>query len=220
MIQAERLDGPSLVRDPARLAGVAKRFLDGQVAVYPTETIYGIGGRADSPDVRRRVALAKGRAADKEMLLVAADIRAFDGLGLEFTAAARRLAERFWPGPLTLVVPGADGAPVGVRLSSHPFLRALAGHFALPLISTSANLSGRPYDGAPGRIHSLLAQLVDFMVDYGELPPSPPSTVVRLGEGPIVEIVREGVLSLAAIQAAMAGRGTEVRGSEGAAEQT
>jgi L-threonylcarbamoyladenylate synthase len=183
---------------------VSARINQGQVCVYPTDTIYGIGGRGDSDDVRRRVRQAKRRPAQMPILLVAARRRAFDSLGLRFPPEAEKLAAHFWPGKLTLVVPGTDGGPaVGVRLSDHPFLHALRDTIDAALLSTSANMTGEVYDGTPGVLWRLFRGRVDFMVDGGVLPPSPPSTVVRVGADGAVELLREGAVAGQAIADAL-----------------
>jgi L-threonylcarbamoyladenylate synthase len=160
----------------------------GGVISYPTETVYGIGGRASDGASALRIAELKGRAPGGLIVLV-------DGLPEGLPPLARALAEAFWPGALTLVVPGFEGiAPevlaqdgtVALRWSPHPTVRALVQAVG-PITSTSANRHGEPpcVDG-----HCSLA--VDVQVNEGLLPLAPPSTLVHVGQG---RILREGALS-------------------------
>lgn len=129
---------------------------DGFIA-YPTETVWGLGACADRPEAIRRLTDWKGRAEDAPMSVLVPSIEAAIGLGCVVEGAAKRLADAFWPGPLTLVVPckrrfangveREDGA-LGLRCSSHPVAHALAvavDRAGLgPLTSTSMNRSGEP----------------------------------------------------------------------------
>jgi L-threonylcarbamoyladenylate synthase len=185
-----------VLASPAVLGEVGQRLVQGAVCVYPTETIYGVGGRSDSEDVRQRIISAKGKAPDAPMVVVAASRASLDRLGVEFPGAADALAAAFWPGRLTLVLPvKGSGAYLGVRVCAHAFVVALASVMDTPLFSTSANLSGEPYDGDPRRIERLFASRVGFMVDAGCLPPSRPSTVVKVTRAGVVETLREGAVS-------------------------
>ncbi len=123
----------------------------GEVVVYPTETFYGMGADALSPAALDRLFALKGREPGKPVALIAADARSAFDLAREVSDAARRLADAFWPGPLTLVLPARDDLPgpligpdcrVGVRVSSHPIARALAAGLGRPITATSANLAG------------------------------------------------------------------------------
>lgn len=125
----------------------------GELVVYPTETFYGIGADARSPAALARIFALKGRDPNNPIALIAADTTSAFALACEIPALARRLADAFWPGPLTLVLPAAQGlhpalvgpdGGVGVRVSPHPQARSLASGLGRPLTATSANLSGRP----------------------------------------------------------------------------
>ena len=131
---------------------------------YPTETVYGLGSRPVDPDLRTLAAL-KGRAAGQPVLLLVACREMAEAQGLAMNESARALARAFWPGPLTLVLPGGSGrlpdllrgpeGGIAVRWTSHAGVALLVGELGEPLTSTSANLPGAP--PAPGR-HSLGAQ--------------------------------------------------------------
>lgn len=187
-----------------KLIEVAKRIECGEVFVYPTETIYGIGGRCDRKDVYARIIAAKVRRPDNPMILISDKFERFASLALTVPPAARLLADKFWPGLLTLVLPG-DGVPEGIaiRVSEHPFITALAKYSPWPLFSTSANVSGEPYDPDPDAIFTRLCDRVDFMIDAGTLQGSLPSTVARVTADNRVTVLREGCISIATIEAAV-----------------
>jgi L-threonylcarbamoyladenylate synthase len=174
---------------------LADRVAKNAVFIYPTETIYGIGGRADNTAVERRIRSIKERQKVSPLILIADDIKKFKSFHLHFSPNAQRLADKYWPGNLTLVLPSntiPDG--VGVRISDHPFITALLSEMRVPIFSTSANLSDQPYVNDPDAIYMLFEGNVDFMIDAGVLPGSKPSTVVKVNQDDSVEILREGVI--------------------------
>jgi L-threonylcarbamoyladenylate synthase len=178
------------------LQSVVSRIEAGEVFVYPTETIYGIGGRADSEDVRKKIIKAKRRPPELPLILLAGHKKIFMDFNVRFSPLAQTLARHFWPGNLTMVLPFENSAStIGVRVSDHPFIQALYKTLQIPLFSTSANLSGQAYVNDPAAIYSLFEKNVDCMIDAGVLPPSPPSTVIKIRSDDTVEIVREGKVS-------------------------
>jgi L-threonylcarbamoyladenylate synthase len=139
------------------LDGAVEQLRGGGLVAFPTETVWGLGADARSEAALAGLRRFKGRAADAPISILVAGVDALDALGFEPPPAARALVRRFWPGPLTLVLPckggfaqgvaRADGA-VGVRCSSHPAAAALARRLAEagvgPLTATSLNRSGAP----------------------------------------------------------------------------
>ncbi|MBN2036893.1 MAG: L-threonylcarbamoyladenylate synthase [Chitinispirillaceae bacterium] len=179
-----------------RLFSLADAIKDGSVFICPTETIYGIGGAYGVSGVSERIREIKGCIADKALILMAANRSQFKCLDISFPPAAEKLAQRFWPGNLTMVLPSQHVENgIAVRISSHPFITALSAFVSAPLYSTSANMSARPYVGDPDAIFSLFSGKVSFMVDAGPLPVSPPSTVVNVTSDNDVVILRQGSLS-------------------------
>lgn len=176
---------------------------DGIIA-YPTETVYGLGC-ALRPAALERLAAFKG---DRPFLLLVAGPEAVPGL--EWSDAALKLAEAFWPGPLTLAltpgtgvfppqVVGPDGA-VAVRVSPHPAVRDLLTAARGPVTSTSANRPGEPPARTAAEAAEAAGSLADLLVlDGGALPPALPSTIVRCGPGR-VRILREGVIDRETLQ--------------------
>ena len=195
---AERIALETLLCDThspdSALARLAERIEAGSIFVYPTETIYGIGGCMRDA-VEQKIIAAKKRRPDSPMILIASSQEAFAALGIRLNALATMLAEKFWPGNLTMVVAtGQEHTTAAIRVSAHPFLQALGKHYNSPVYSTSANISSEPYNSDPDTIYRLFSNNVDFMVDAGMLPPSPPSTVVEILDSDI-KILREGAIA-------------------------
>jgi L-threonylcarbamoyladenylate synthase len=179
--------------------GRVRRHLEADgVIAYPTETVYGLGCTL-RPAALERLAAFKG---ERPFLLLIRDRR--EAAGLAWSPAAERLADAFWPGPLTLAlddpdhayppqVRGPDGA-VAVRVSPHPGIDDLLAAAGGPVTSTSANRPGEPpaLDAAAAADAGRAIQAL-LVLDGGPLPPSMPSTVVRCGAR--VRILREGALA-------------------------
>ncbi len=121
-------------KDPQALAAAAQRLAAGELLAFPTETVYGLGARADDDAAVRRIYVAKGRPAEHPLIVHAADTEQARRFALHWPAAAQTLAEAFWPGPLTLIVhrrpemarAAAGGADtIGLRVPAHPLARSL-----------------------------------------------------------------------------------------------
>jgi L-threonylcarbamoyladenylate synthase len=189
----------------------------GELVVYPTETFYGVAADPSSKSALTRLFAIKGRDAAKTVAMIAADARSAFSLAREVPPIARRLAECFWPGPLTLVLPaGAQIAPelvglsggVGVRVSSHPTARALAAGLERPITATSANRTGEPPAKTLADARKALGRKVKVYLEGGTLGASPPSTVLEVA-GERWRIIREGAVSGRQIAAALAGEALE-----------
>jgi L-threonylcarbamoyladenylate synthase len=192
---------------------IVRHLRAGGLLAYPTETVYGLGSRPLAPDVRALAAL-KGRAAGKPFLLLVSSREMAEAQGLAFTESARALARAFWPGPLTLVLPGGGGrlpdllrgpeGGIAVRWTSHPLIVALVAELGEPLTSTSANLPGSaPAPGAEAVLRDFrdavsAGQLM--VLDGGVLGNRPPSTVVDC-TGSAPRVIRQGAVSLAELRA-------------------
>lgn len=194
---------------------VVKHLSGGGLLAYPTETVYGLGSRALQPDVASLAAL-KGRTARKPFLLLISDRSMAEEHGLAFNASADALARAFWPGPLTLVLPGGSGrlpdllrgpdGGIAVRWTSHRAIAQLVAALGVPLTSTSANLPGQPPGPGADAIARDFAPAVDagklLVLDGGVLGNRPPSTVVDCTR-PRAQIVREGTLSVSELRRAV-----------------
>jgi L-threonylcarbamoyladenylate synthase len=174
---------------------VLNEIENGAVFVYPTETIYGVGGLTLGDFVYKRVLEIKRRPPENPFILIASNREFFSSLNPQFSSKTELLANRFWPGPLTMVLPcDTTQTEIALRVTDHPFTTEINRHFNLPLISTSANVSGEPYNGDPDYIFNLFETSVDFMFDAGWLPRSLPSTVIK-SSGDSVQIIRLGAVT-------------------------
>jgi L-threonylcarbamoyladenylate synthase len=179
----------------------------GGLIAFPTDTVYGLGSLAFDQAAIESIYVAKDRPLEKAIPILIADADELDKVADSVPARARRLAARFWPGPLTLIVPKRADLPaavsatatVGVRIPDHPAARTLL-RAAGPMAVTSANLSGR---ASPRTVSEVIAQLdgrIPLVLDGGETPGGIPSTVVDVsGAEPI--ILREGPITLEQINA-------------------
>lgn len=179
-----------------------------RVLAYPTETVYGFGGGVDNESVRNLVAL-KSRPVGKPFLLLIAGVDMLSRLDLRLTHSASSLAARFWPGPLTLVLPGGEKrvppelrgpeGGIGVRWTSHAALGRLIRAYGDPITSTSANRPGTPPADSATTVArdwwDAIARGQLRVLDGGTLKQSEPSTVVDcMGERP--RVIRPGAISL------------------------
>ncbi|HUQ46493.1 MAG TPA: L-threonylcarbamoyladenylate synthase [Gemmatimonadaceae bacterium] len=180
---------------PEEVASAIRRAIEQmelrRVLAYPTETVYGLGGAIDRDSVDALIAL-KGRPKGKPFLLLVAGSDMLAKLDLHLPSFATNLAARFWPGPLTLVLPGGEKrvpealrgpeGGIAVRWTSHPALQRLIRAHGEPITSTSANRPGVPPATSSGEIRAqwgdALARGSLRLLDGGTLKPSPPSTVV------------------------------------------
>lgn len=187
--------------DPELLQRAAAALRAGEIVAFPTDTFYGL---AVDPTIGAAVARlfeAKGRPADRAVPLIAADAAGIAQMFGALTADARRLADRFWPGPLSLVltappsfaaVAAADGT-VAVRVPAHDVARGLARAAGGTITATSANLSGAPPAIAAHSVVASLGAAVAVVLDGGDAPGGTPSTIVDARARP-VRLVRAGAV--------------------------
>jgi L-threonylcarbamoyladenylate synthase len=184
----------------------------GHLVVFPTETFYAIGADPSRPDALDRIVRLKGRDANKPIALIAADNASAFALAREIPDDARRLAEIFWPGPLTLVLPARAGinpllvgigGGVGVRISPHPVASALARASHGLITATSANRSGEPPARTIMQARQALGAHIAAYLDGGVLGSDAASTVVEVSKTGSLRILREGVIGQGAIADAL-----------------
>lgn len=192
---------------------VRAHLLADEVLAYPTETVYGLGCRPVDAAVANLASLKK-RPPSKPFLLLIAGRGMAAGLGLEFSDAASAMAEAFWPGPLTLVLPGGEGklpdslrgpeGGIAVRYSSHAGVSRLIEHLGFPITSTSANRPGAPpAPGAGGVLDTFSTEVASgrlLVLDGGVLGNVPSSTVVDCTSR-VPRMVRKGAIPLSELQA-------------------
>ncbi len=175
----------------------------GEAIVFPTETFYGVGVDALNRRALERLFQLKGRDPGKPVGLIAADLEMVARVAVEIPPAARRLATRFWPGPLTIVLPARpelareltnrEGG-VGIRVSPHPIALELTRRLGSPLTATSANLAGQSPARTLNEAWQAFGEAIAAYVDGGTLRGELPSTVVAL-QGATIKILRPGALT-------------------------
>ncbi|MHB9029067.1 MAG: L-threonylcarbamoyladenylate synthase [Candidatus Latescibacterota bacterium] len=188
--------------DSETIRKAAAILRSGGVIVYPTETVYGIGCDPWNREACERILLLKRRESARTMLLLADSRKMAEETFGGLDALASRLADRFWPGPVTLIfrslieVPeylrGPSGG-VALRVTVHPVAAAIIHEFGKPIISTSANLSGQPPVTSGDDAVNIFGHVADMVVS-GAIPPGGvPSTVVDTVSGR-PELIREGAI--------------------------
>lgn len=181
---------------------------NGGLVAFPTETVYGLGGDGLNPDSSRKIYAAKGRPSDNPLIIHIYRMEDLQVLVKEIPDNAKKLAEAFWPGPLTMILPKADLVPkettggldtVAVRMPSHKvalaFIEAAGGFVAAP----SANLSGKPSPTLAKYVVEDMDGRIDMIIDGGDIAIGLESTIVDLtGEVPM--ILRPGYITLDMLQ--------------------
>jgi len=174
----------------------------GGLVAFPTETVYGLGAHALDERAVRRVFAAKGRPADNPLIVHLASADQVDEVARSFPDASRRLAERFWPGPLTLVLDARPQVPavtrggrqtVAVRVPAHKLALELLRAAGVPVAAPSANRSGRPSPTTAAHVRADLGDAVDAVVDGGPCALGVESTVVD-ARGAVPVVLREGAI--------------------------
>lgn len=161
------------------------------IVLIPTETVYGLSCRFNSDLAIERVSRIKAREIGKNYIVLISARGQLDDLGLIMNNSARVLADEFWPGPLTMILPDGRGDAVAVRHSSGVFIKSLIDKSS-PIISTSANLSGGKSPAVFSEIDIEVLEKVDLAVDGGPLP-GVPSTILDMQQD-MPRIVRKGTI--------------------------
>lgn len=182
----------------------ARLLKDGQVVGIPTETVYGLAGNAYSEEAVKRIFEAKGRPQDNPLIVHISEFSEIYDLVSSVPAQAKALAEAFWPGPLTMILPKSDKVPlcvtagldtVAVRCPKHPVANRLIKATGLPLAAPSANLSGKPSPTKAQHVYDDLNGRVPMIIDGGECDEGVESTVVTLATS-VPKLLRPGNITL------------------------
>lgn len=194
--------------EAALMARAVAVIRSGGVVAIPTDTLYGLAADPFNPKAVDRVFAAKGRAEVQAVALVAADAAQILARLGPLTPMARRLADRFWPGPLTILMAAPEALAsrvsagtgmVGVRVPDHRVTRELCRLASSPLVATSANKSGKPPSNDPEEVAAALGESIDLLVDSGATRGGAPSTIVD-ANGASLRLIREGAISLERIE--------------------
>ena len=197
--------------DPGALGQAVELLGQGQLVALPTETVYGLAADARSPGAVARIFEAKGRPAGNPLIVHIDSVEMAEGCIAAWPRAAAQLAEAFWPGPLSLVLPKADSIPdivtaggktVAVRCPAHPVFSAVLAKCGFPLAAPSANRSNRV---SPTRAEHVVDQLggrIPLVLDGGACDLGIESTVLDL-TGDTPTLLRPGMISLGQLQAVL-----------------
>ena len=186
------------------IARAAEVIRAGGLVAFPTETVYGLGADALNEEAVRKIFLAKERPPDDPLIVHIAFAQQLAQLARQVPQRAWDLAEKFWPGPLTLVLPKTDRVPavttggldtVAVRMPSHPVAKRLMELSAVPIAAPSANRFGRPSSTTAQHVWEDLAGRIDLIVDGGPTPIGVESTVLDLTQEPPM-VLRPGGVTL------------------------
>ena len=179
--------------DPAAIREAAQILRARGLVAFPTETVYGLAADAASPDAIERLNRVKGRPPEKPYSLHVHSIEQVAQQVGTIPPSALRLMERFWPGPLTIILPGASGKTVGFRLPDHPVALAFLKACGTLVVAPSANRSGSPPPTDAQEVRAALGDTFDCLLDAGPTKLGRESTVVECLDGR-VEIRREGAI--------------------------
>lgn len=188
--------------EPGSLERAAAALRQGQIVAFPTDTVYGVGVVASNAAGISRLYEVKGRALDKGIPVLLADLDDLPKIAASIPEAAQSLMARFWPGPLTLVVPRRPDLPanispdanIAVRIPDHPVARALIRAAGGALATSSANLSGQPAATTAREAYDYLRGRVAIVLDDGPSPGGSASTVVDCTAS-VLRILRTGPIS-------------------------
>jgi len=200
-----------LPANDAAVASAAQCLKQGGLVAFPTETVYGLGADATNAGAIARLYEAKGRPLFNPLIATVGDIAAAITIA-RFDATATMLAETFWPGPLTLVLPKTDDCPVAdlatagldtiaVRVPAHPVARAILRAFSGPVVAPSANLSGHVSPTTAAHVQSDLSGRIDLIIDGGAVMVGVESTIVGCFDTPM--LLRPGGLPREEIERAL-----------------
>jgi L-threonylcarbamoyladenylate synthase len=186
----------------------ADKLKKGGLVAFPTETVYGLGANALDPDAVQKIFGAKGRPSDNPLIVHIASVDWLENIVSDISQEAKILIERFWPGPLTLIMPKRNNIPmtvtagldtVAVRFPSHPVAKALIFEAGLPIAAPSANTSGRPSPTNAQHVIEDLNGRVDIIIDAGSADVGLESTVIDV-TGAVPMVLRPGGITLEEIR--------------------
>ena len=205
-MQTEFLKITDIDRDEEKLRHAAQILRDGGLAVFPTETVYGLGGDATNAAAARKIYAAKGRPSDNPLIIHIASPEDAEQYAVT-NPVYYRLARAFMPGPLTVILPKRDCIPhsttggldsVAVRCPSHPVARRLIELCGFPIAAPSANLSGKPSPTCAEHVRKDLSGRVDLILDGGESEIGLESTIVKI-DGDALTLLRPGGITYDAL---------------------
>jgi L-threonylcarbamoyladenylate synthase len=213
-----RTETRTILADAEAVAAAARCLAAGGLVAFPTETVYGLGADATNAQAIARLYLAKGRPSFNPLIAHVGDLAAARRIA-GFNADAEKLAAKFWPGPLTMVLPRTAACPVAelatagletiaVRVPAHPIARAILVGFGKPVVAPSANVSGHVSPTTARHVETDLSGKIDLIVDGGPADVGLESTIVGCFERPL--LLRPGGLARSDIEAVLGTRLAEL----------
>lgn len=202
-----RIEDKNNLRDE-QLVEAAEILKNGGLVAFPTETVYGLGANALEEQASAKIYAAKGRPSDNPLIAHIASMEDLPKLAAEIPEAGRKLAEKYWPGPLTLIFPKKDVVPYGttggldtvaVRMPSDPIASCLIRLAGIPVAAPSANTSGRP---SPTRAEHVIEDMngkIEMIIDGGEVGIGVESTIVDVS-GEVPTMLRPGAITMEMLQ--------------------
>ncbi|MFO7821019.1 MAG: L-threonylcarbamoyladenylate synthase [Lentisphaeria bacterium] len=176
----EKIFIPENCASPDNVDKVVACLRGNAVIAAPTETVFGLMTLWQNEGGRKRIFAMKGRTFDKPLQMLAADLKMATAAGVRTDKRIHKIAETFWPGPLTVVLPANRNTTIGLRIPDHPLILSLLKALGTPLAATSANLSGRPPALRPEEVADRLKKNPDLLITGRPAPGGKASTVVSL----------------------------------------
>lgn len=186
------------------LQEAARILQNGGLVAFPTETVYGLGANALDEEAARKIYAAKGRPSDNPLIAHISCLKELEPLVAEIPEAGRKLAEAYWPGPLTMVFPKSEKVPYGttggldtvaVRMPSDPVANRLIALAGVPIAAPSANTSGRPSPTMAEHVYQDMNGRIEMIIDGGPVGIGLESTIVDVS-GEVPTLLRPGAVTL------------------------
>ncbi len=203
VIKIEAEEGSLSPTQEQQLCEAGEILKAGGLVAFPTETVYGLGGDALNPDSSRKIYAAKGRPSDNPLIVHIANMDALEAIVETVSDEAKKVAEAFWPGPLTIILPKSQKVPhettggldtVAVRMPAHPVARKLIEHAGGYVAAPSANTSGKPSPTVAKYVVEDMSGRIDLIIDGGEVGIGLESTIIDLTVSP-PQILRPGYIT-------------------------
>lgn len=199
-----RVDACNILSSENDIKSAAEILKSGGLVAFPTETVYGLGGDGTNPAAARKIYSAKGRPSDNPLIIHISKPEEAEKYTIT-TELYYRLAQRFMPGPLTVVMDAKETVPVetrgglstvAVRCPSHPVARALIAEAGVPIAAPSANLSGSPSPTSASHVIDDMTGRIDMIIDGGDCEIGLESTIVKLEDNDTMTLLRPGKITI------------------------
>lgn len=179
--------------DGETIRSCAAKLKDGSLVAFPTETVYGIAANLFDKDAIARLYKVKKRPLDKPFTVHISDIRTMEEMGCVVTKKVRELIDKYWPGPLTIIVKDKNGKPTGFRMPANKIAISLIRAAGVPIVAPSANLSGNVPPVTADDVLKDMNGLIDIVIDGGRTEVGLESTVIDMIANP-PKVLREGAI--------------------------